>query len=168
MTFSPIFVSPTKERSLKPDYEMVGTGKHKQRAKSKTVQSLHDCGEIGGEEVSASERWLKDYLFAEHGYGDALLDPLPREVIKGDEHTFTFARAKAHTRIRAVRDHLGLCSHTRLKWLLVDGLSFSALGKKLWPHKGRTDAIAHVRGQCVLLLQQLAHFYIGVHKKRES
>ncbi|MXV43482.1 hypothetical protein GS501_00100 [Saccharibacter sp. 17.LH.SD] len=158
-------IPPTKERILKPDYETVGTGKRKRRVKSKTVQALHDSGDIDGEAVTASERWLKDYLFSVHRYADELGEPLPADYIKGDEHTFAIARAKAGERLSEVTQALGLCSHMRLKMLLVDGLSFSALGTTLWPQKKQPDAHKYARSQCALLLEQLGNFYIEKKKK---
>lgn len=156
---------PTKERTHKPDYESVGTGKRKRRVRARTVQTLHESGEISGEAVTASERWLADYLFSTHGYADYLNEPLDRDYITGDVHTFAVARGKAGARIAEVRDNLGLCSHVRLVALLVDGMSFSALGKQLWPQKSQPDASKNARSQCVLLLEQLAHFYVERRKR---
>ncbi|MXV44346.1 hypothetical protein GS501_04705 [Saccharibacter sp. 17.LH.SD] len=156
---------PTKERTLKPDYETIGSGKRKRRVKSKTVQTLHESGDIDGEAVTASERWLKDYLFSMHGYADYLKDSLPRDYLLGDAHTFALARGKAGSRVSEIQEQLGLCSHIRLEKLLVEGLSFSALGMILWPHKTRPEAAKMARSQCALLLEQLANFYIEKRKK---
>lgn len=156
---------PTKERTHKPDYESVGTGKRKRRVKARTVQTLHESGDINGEAVTASERWLEDYLFFTYGYADYLGEPLDRDYITGNVHTFAVARGKAGARIAEVRNTLGSCSHVRLVALLVDGMSFSAIGKKLWPRKSRPEAAKNARSQCTLLLEQLATFYVEKHKK---
>ncbi|WP_018979450.1 hypothetical protein [Saccharibacter floricola] len=156
---------PTTERTLKPDYEAVGMGKRKRRVKARTVQTLHESGDISGEAVTAANRWLEDYIFFKGGYADYLKEPLDRDYIPGNVHTFAVARGKAAARIAEVREALGSCSHHRLEMLLVEGMSFSAIGKQLWPHKSQSDASKCARSQCVLLLEQLANFYVEKHKK---
>ncbi|MXV35954.1 MULTISPECIES: hypothetical protein [unclassified Saccharibacter] len=156
---------PTTERTLKPDYETVGMGKRKRRVKARTVQTLHESGDISGEAVTAANRWLEDYIFFKGAYADYLKDPLDRDYIPGNIHTFAVARGKAAARIAEVREALGLCSHVRLEMLLVEGMSFSAIGKKLWPAKERATQAKAARSQCSLLLEQLANFYVEKHKK---
>lgn len=155
---------PTTERTLKPDYETVGMGKRKRRVKAKTVQTLHESGDISGEAVTAANRWLEDYIFFKGGYADYLNDPLDRDYIRGNIHTFAVARGKAGGRIAEVRKALGPGSHMRLEMLLVESMSFSAIGQKLWPQKSQPDASKCARSQCVLLLEQLANFYVEKHK----
>lgn len=158
---------PTTERTLKDDYETVGMGKKKRRVKIRTVQTLHESGDIGGEAVTAANRWLEDYIFFKEAYADYLKDPLDRDYIPGNIHTFAVARGKAGARIAEVRDALGSCSHVRLEMLLIEGMSFSAMGKQLWPNKARPDALKNARSQCSLLLEQLANIYVEKHKKEK-
>ncbi|GBQ06958.1 hypothetical protein [Saccharibacter floricola] len=153
---------PTKERIAKDDYETFG----KKRLKLNTVKALHRAGDIGGEEVTAARRWLEDFVFADYGYADYTQEPLDKDYIRGNLHTFTISRSHASARIGEVQDVLGLCAHIRLKMLLVDELSFSAMGRELYPQKGKTEANAHARAQCALLLEQLAGFYLEKHREK--
>lgn len=154
--------APTAERVVKDDYETLGT----KRLKLNTVNALHKAGDIGGEEVSAARRWLEDFVFAEYGYADYLREPLDKDYIRGNLHTFAVSRSHASARIGEVQDTIGLCAHIRLKMLLIDELSFSAMGRRLYPCKGKTEANAHARAQCSLLLEQLAGFYLEKHRQQ--
>ncbi|QCE34574.1 hypothetical protein FAI40_04000 [Acetobacteraceae bacterium] len=156
-------IHPTKERLKKPDYEKKLNGK---RERAKTLSELEKRKIISGAELNAAERWLSDYLFATEGYADALFDPpsekslaLTEKYGRGDRHTFEMSKGKAWERIEKVRQSLGLCVHIRLKALLIDQLSFTAIGVLLYPEISEGRARDRASTQCALILEQLAEHY---------
>ncbi len=152
--------SPTPERVAKGDYEWQG----KKRIKLNTVNALHMAGDINGDSVTAAKWWICDYVFANHGYLDILVEVLPKDYVKGDVHTFAISRGNAAERIGMIRDRLGLCAHVRLEMMLARELSFSAMAEALMAGKPR-DGRKIISGQCAFILEQLSGAYAGVRKE---
>lgn len=157
-------LEPTKERTLKPDYEQAG----KKRIKINTVNALHQAGDISGDAVTAAEWWYADYIKATHGHMDCLNEPLPRGYIKGDIHTYAISRGKAGERISIIREQIGLCAHLRLEMLLVREMSFSAMGRALFPQLGSSQARTKIAAQCALLLEMLSSVQKDMRKKKSQ
>lgn len=157
---------PTKERSMKDDFELSGSEESPVRRKINTIKSLYEMGDIDDDARNAAERWLSDYLFSHLGYADFLHAPLPRDYIRGDIHTFHISRGKAGQRIAAVRENLGDCTHKRLVMLLVEESSFTTMGAKLYPDSPKSTSRARASAQSVLLLEQLACFYQKLRSRK--
>jgi len=153
--------APTLERTLKDDYDGVGLrgGKLKKRAKQYTVQSLYDAGEIGADALNAAAWWYADYIFSTVGHLDLMRDALPENYEPGDIHTFAISRGHAGARISRVRDRLGFCAHVRLEMMLAREMSFSAMGRSLFPNLSDGLRRKKVAAQCSLVLEQLALSY---------
>ncbi len=73
------------------------------------------------------------------------------------------ARTAAVGRCRVVRSGLGLCGEIRLKLLLIDELSFSAIAAKLFA--GDINGRKKVAAQMAFLLEQLAELYMSMDQR---
>ena len=111
--------------------------------------------------AAAAERWYRDYVMGVVGARDPEVRPSGRAP---DIHAAMLARAAAIGRCRAVREGLGLCSELRLKLLLVDELSFSAIAAMLLP--GDTNGRRKIAAQMSFLLEQLAEQYGSIDRRR--
>lgn len=132
-----------------------------------TVQSMLDAGDVGEEEVSAADRWYREYVFATLGTVEsAASDSRFRE--KGDVHTWMLGRGKCAARLSAIRDALGLCGHIRLEMMLAREMSFSAMARCLYPGLSEGRARMKVSAQCALVLEQLAHLYVKIRKEEKN
>lgn len=110
---------------------------------------------------AAAERWYRDYVMGVVG----ARDPEARQSGRApDIHAAMLARAAAIGRCRIVREGLGLCSELRLKLLLVDELSFSAIAAVLFP--GDANGRKKVAAQMSFLLEQLAEQYASIDRRR--
>lgn len=128
-----------------------------------TVQSMYDAGDIGDDEVSAADRWYREYLFATLGVVEERpSDGHFRE--KGDVHTWMLGRGKCSARISEIRETLGLCGHVRLEMLLAREMSFSAMARQLYPRISEGRGRMKVSAQCGLILEQLVHVYKKIKK----
>lgn len=156
-------ILPTPERTLKPDYEWQD-GK---RVKLNTLRALANSGDISGEAESAAKWWLCDFIFYTFGRLDIMGALLPDDYTPGDIHTFAISRGKAGERIGMVKAHLGTITHDRLVMLLVEEMSFTEMGRILFPNKG-TDARKHATAQCALILEQLAPAYTAVRRQLKA
>ncbi|QCE35655.1 hypothetical protein FAI40_10130 [Acetobacteraceae bacterium] len=161
---------PTPERLLKEDYEKIG-GKF---LRSNTVSELERRGVISGDAVTAAKRWLVDFIFATEGYADFLKEPLSDEAKEeiekygyGNVVTFNLARAKASSKLLDVKRALGECSHRRLVLLLGEQISFTAIGRRLFPFSCPTRQRDKASIECAYILEQLAEFY-GYKKPIEA
>ncbi|MFB9916322.1 hypothetical protein [Gluconobacter kanchanaburiensis] len=122
------------------------------------VQSMYDAGDIGDDELSAADRWYREYVFASLGViENSRSDGRVRE--RGDIHTWMMGRGECSARITRIRDMLGLCVHVRLEMLLAREMSFSAMARHLYPALSEGRARMKVSAQCALVLEQLAHVY---------
>lgn len=131
------------------------------------VQSMYDAGDIGDDELAAADRWYREYVFASLGVvEDVPSDGRVRE--RGDIHTWMIGRGKCSARITQIRDMLGLCAHVRLEMLLAREMSFSAMARHLYPALSEGRARMKVSAQCALLLEQLAHVYETMSKKKSG
>ncbi|GBR46005.1 hypothetical protein CSR02_06025 [Acetobacter pomorum] len=122
----------------------------------RTVQGLLQAGDITQAAADAAERWCRNYVF---GYYDYLehTSPAPQgQTVRHDAVSWQMVRAQAMARITAVRDALGLCAHQRLRMMLVDDLSFRAMGEALFPTISSSSAQRKIAAQCALVLEQLA------------
>ncbi|WP_215751117.1 MULTISPECIES: hypothetical protein [unclassified Gluconobacter] len=129
-----------------------------------TVHSMYEAGDIGDDEVSAADRWYREYLFATIG----IVEEKPsdgRFREKGDVHTWMIGRGKCSVRIAEIRERLGLCGHVRLEMMLAREMSFSAMARHLYPGLSEGRARMKVSAQCALLLEQLSHAYESMKNK---
>lgn len=154
-------VTPTVERLSKSDFTHGSP-----RRVLTTVKALYNSGDIDAEAVQASERWYRDYVFASTGYFESLASSEPSNGLSNDQITMGLVRASAGARITDVKKELKFCGHIRLHMMLVDELSFAAMGRKLFPDLGHDAARYKVSGQCSLILTQLSEFYAARQKKR--
>ena len=118
------------------------------------LSALHRSGEIDDSHVAAADRWYRDYVLGVVGARDP---DSARSGKVGDYHAGMLSRVAACTRYRAVRDALGFCTEVRLRLLLIDELSFSAIAEKLMPKD--VNGRKKVAAQMVFLLEQLAEHY---------
>lgn len=125
------------------------------------LATLNKSGDIQQAQVDAAERWYRDYVMGVIGARD------PEKKSSGkapDLHAAMLSRTEAIGRCRAVREGLGLCSEIRLKLLMVDELSFSAIAQLLLP--GDVNGRKKIAAQMVLLLEQLAEIYDRIDRRR--
>ena len=140
-----------QEVRIRDDVQQIVTG----------LTTLAKCGEIDQAQSSAAERWYRDYVMGVVG----ARDPEARGSGKApDVHASMLARTAAIGRCRAVRQGLGLCGEIRLKFLLVDELSFSAIAAKLLP--GDVNGRKKIAAQVSFLLEQLAELYAELDQQR--
>lgn len=134
----------------------------------RTVQGLLQAGDITQEAADAAERWCRDYVF---GYFDYLehTTPAPQgQSVRHDAVSWQMVRAKAMARITAVRDALGLCAHQRLRMMLVDDLSFRAMGEALFSNISSSSAQRKIAAQCALVLEQLAALEVTFRRAEQA
>lgn len=125
------------------------------------LATLARAGDIDQAQSSAAERWYRDYVMGVIG----ARDPEARRSGKApDIHGSMLARTAAVARCRSVKDGLGLCGEIRLKLLLVDELSFSAIAGKLLP--GDINGRKKIAAQMAFLLEQLTEFYAAMDRRR--
>jgi hypothetical protein len=130
---------------------------------SNGVQALLKAGDVEAHQVEAAERWYKDYVLGVIGARDP---DRKRSGGAADIHTAMLARTAACGRCRIVRTALGLCSEIRLKLLLIDELSFSAIAAKLRP--GDVNGRKKIAAQMALLLEQLSEVYAQIDQQRKA
>ena len=123
------------------------------------ISALHRSGEIDDSHVAAADRWYRDYVLGVVGARDP---DSARSGKVGDYHAGMLSRVAACTRYRGVRDALGLCTEVRLRLLLLDELSFSAIAERLMPKD--VNGRKKVAAQMVFLLEQLAEHYDALDK----
>lgn len=157
-------MGPTPERSAKSDFR---TRQGVTRVFT-TVDALYAAEDIGDEEKSAAERWYRDYVFGDHGYADFLTQVREPDYIKGDVHTFAISRGHAKQRISLVRENLGMCAHVRLEMMLAREMSFTDMGRALFPSLSDARSRVKVSPQCALVLEQLVVFYRNYDKARKA
>lgn len=137
-----------------------------------TVTAMLRSGDITQEEADAGERWYRDYQLAYlTGYtlsrlGQDNTYEAPPEGsdpntlrLKHDAVSFGVVRAEAAVRISEIRCRLGMCGHQRLKMMLVDEMSFAAIGAELFPAVSGDHARRKITAQCALVMAQLSEFY---------
>ncbi|PCD79840.1 hypothetical protein CO710_05950 [Acetobacter orleanensis] len=142
---------PTPERRARSEF--VGTAPPRVL---RTVQALLQVGDITQLAADAAERWYRDYVFGYCDYVEFSDQHRPSTLTRHDAVSWQLVRARAMARITAVRDALGLCAHQRLRMLLVDELSFRAMGEALFPAISAGSSQRKIAAQCALLLEQLA------------
>lgn len=151
--------TPTPERLVRSDF----TGTHPMRV-LRTVQGLLNAGDITQPAADAAERWYRDYVFGYCDYKEFLQTAPKASITRHDAVSWQMMRGKAMARITAVRNALGLCAHQRLRMLLVDELSFRAMGAALFPALSASSAQRKIAAQCALLLEQLEAFEDAARK----
>lgn len=122
---------------------------------------LSKTGEIAQDQADSAQRWYKDYIMGIVGAHDP---DAKRSGKAPDLHAAMLSRAEAIGRCRTVRQCLGLCGELRLRLLLVDELSFSAIAGILLP--GDVNGRKKVAAQMTLLLQQLTELYDRIDRMR--
>lgn len=122
----------------------------------RTVQALLQAGDITQSAADAAERWYQDYMFGYCNYVEFSDQHRPATLTRHDAVSWQLIRARAMARVTAVREALGLCAHQRLRMLLVDELSFRAMGEALFPTISAGSSQRKIAAQCALLLEQLA------------
>jgi hypothetical protein len=124
------------------------------------LAALHRSGDIDDSHAAAADRWYRDYVLGVEGARDP---GAARSGKAGDIHAAMLSRVAACSRYRAVREALGFCAEVRLRLLLVDELSFSAMAEKLMPKD--VNGRKKVAAQMVFLLEQLAEHYEAVDQR---
>lgn len=152
-------ITPTPERLARSEF--VGT--HPMRVR-RTVQALLNAGDITQSAADAAERWYQDYVFGYCDYKEFSQDHRTSTLTKHDAVSWQMVRGKAVARITSVREALGLCAHQRLRMMLVDELSFRAMGAALFPQLSASSAQRKIAAQCALLLEQLEAFEENARK----
>ncbi|MCP1275051.1 hypothetical protein NKW43_15445 [Gluconobacter albidus] len=126
-----------------------------------TVQALFGAEDIGDEEVRASNRWFREFVFATQGITEG--DRKTTEE-KGDIHTWMLSRGKCSARITEIKERLGLCAHLRLEMMLARSMSFSQMARMLYPDISDARGRMKVSAQCTLVLEQLVHVYADLRR----
>ena len=142
---------PTPERRARSEF--VGTAPTRVL---RTVQSLLQAGDITQPAADAAERWYRDYIFGYCDYVEFSEQHRPSTLTRHDAVSWQLVRARAMARITEAREALGLCAHQRLRMMLVDELSFRAMGEALFPTISASSSQRKIAAQCALLLEQLA------------
>ncbi|MBE7209762.1 MAG: hypothetical protein INR65_01970 [Gluconacetobacter diazotrophicus] len=125
------------------------------------LTTLGAAGDVSAEQATAAERWYRDYVMGVVGARD------PEGKRSGrapDLHASMLARTAAVGRCRFVREALGLCGEVRLKLLLVEELSFSAIASVLLPND--SNGRKKVAAQFLLLLEQLSEIYAHLDRSK--
>jgi hypothetical protein len=148
-----------------PDLGFAGGGRPKPcpggTISPRTGRQGTDITDIAQDQADAAQRWYKDYVMGIIGAHD----PEARRSGKApDLHAAMLSRTEAIGRCKTVRHSLGLCGEVRLRLLLVDELSFSAIAAILLP--GDVNGRKKVAAQMVLLLQQLTELYDRIDRAK--
>ncbi|WP_240554675.1 hypothetical protein [Acetobacter cibinongensis] len=130
----------------------------------RTVQALLNSGDIPQTAADAAERWYQDYVFGYCGYKEFSPEHRPSTLTRHDAVSWQIVRGKAMARITDVQQALGLCAHQRLRMMLVDELSFRAMGVALFPTLSASSAQRKIAAQCALVLEQLEAFEVSARK----
>ncbi|MFT9399751.1 hypothetical protein [Acetobacter sp.] len=130
----------------------------------RTVQALLNAGDISQTAADAAERWYQDYVFGYCDYKQFSPEFRPSTLTRHDAVSWQMVRGKAMGRITDVQQALGLCAHQRLRMMLVDELSFRAMGAALFPTLSASSAQRKIAAQCALLLEQLEAFEVAARK----
>ena len=123
---------------------------------------LHRSRKIGGAEVAAAERWYRDWITGIEG----ARDPDQARSSGADQHSAMLARVAAATRCRAIRAALGLCGEIRLRLLMVEQLSFTAMARQLAARGEEPIDRNAMSAQTQFLLRQLAERYAAMDADR--
>ncbi len=118
------------------------------------VAALRRSGEIGDSHVDAANRWYRDWVMGIEG----AVDPsASRSGKAGDAHARMLSRVAAAARCSDVRHSLGSLAELRLRFVVLEELSFSEIGRRLMP--GDVNSRKKIAAQTVLLLEMLAEHY---------
>ncbi len=156
-------MGPTPERERRSDW----SGKTPKRVLT-TVQALLNAGDITQDAANAADRWYRDYAFGYHDYREFAPDHVADTTTRHDAVSWQVVRATACGRIVDVRQALGVCAHQRLRMMLVDELSFRAMGEALFPKLNTTVARGKLSAQCSLILEQLSEYYRALNRSKEK
>ncbi|POS61438.1 hypothetical protein [Parasaccharibacter apium] len=154
-----ITTTPTRERTRKPDYEIIG----RRRRRANTLGAL--SSRLTADVISEAEQWVKDWMLAEHGYLDIMKNGgAPAQA--GNVFTFNALQGKAWGRLNAFRRHAGRARHQLLVNMLGLGWSFSSLGSKLYPDLHPDSARKKASEECAATLEMLAAFWQEQRRKK--
>lgn len=156
-------LGPTPERLARS----VFTGRAPLRVLT-TVQALLNAGDIGQDAANAAERWYRDWMFAREGVADCAPVPQAESTTRHDAVSWQLVRGRASARLTDVRAALGGCGEVRLCLMMVRELSFSQMGKILFPHLSEARARLKVSAQCAMVLEQLESFYATARQRHCS
>ena len=121
-----------------------------------SLYQLRKADKIDDAQERAAERWYRDYVCSE-----GASDPgAGASCGRADLHEVMIIRAESSARRTEVRKALGFCAEVRLRMLMVDCLSFTAMGEVL--KLGRQE----VSSQAAFLLKMLAEFYETRDRRR--
>lgn len=154
---------PTPERAAKSMF----AGGRPTREKT-VVDAMLNAGDISQDEVNAADRWLRTWIFAYDGYKEFAENHLPNTEIKHDALSWLMTRGDAVGYLYDVRQAIGACGELRLKGMLLEKLSFSAMGRALFPRISPDLARKKVSAQCALVLEQLSEFYQNERLAKKS
>jgi hypothetical protein len=121
------------------------------------VQTLRRAKCIDDAEVTAAERFSKDWLFAIEGVRDPLQSPGGGA---GNPHDVQIARAAAMTCHRVIADAIGAAMTERLVKFVVLDFTFVAMAALFTP--GRANGRIEMRGSMATLLVLLSRQYAAL------
>nr|WP_321986666.1 hypothetical protein [uncultured Lichenicoccus sp.] len=127
------------------------------------VAALLRAGDIEGHHVAAADRWYRDYVLGVEGARDPEATSTGRAP---DIHAGMLSRVAACGRHRDVGEALGLCAEVRLRLLLIEELSFSAIAARLMPKD--VNGRKKIAAQMIFLLEQLAEHYARLDQARRT
>ncbi|ASC05222.1 hypothetical protein [Acetobacter pasteurianus] len=154
---------PTPERAAKG----VFTGGRPAREKT-VVDAMLSAGDISQDQADAADRWLRTWIFAYDGYKEFSDNHQPNTEIKHDDLSWLMTRGDAIGCLYDVRQAIGACGELRLKGMLLEKLSFSAMGRTLFPRISPDLSRKKVSAQCALVLEQLYEFYQNERLAKKS
>jgi hypothetical protein len=125
------------------------------------VQALQRSGAIGNAEVTAAERFQRDYTFGIEGVRDPAVGGRARS---SDAHDAQIARAEALTRHREIADVIGEGMTQWLIGLVVLDLSFEVLAVR---YMRKADKRTEMRGRLTTLLIIVTQQYAAIDRRKK-
>jgi hypothetical protein len=157
------FLSAPPER-WQHGQDVVGRGAAKRPTSvASGVQALRKAKCIGDAEVTAAERFHRDYVFGVEGVRDPLRGGLAGA---GDLHDVMLARAAAITAHREIADVIGPKLTAWLVALIVSDLSFVAMQTRFMP--GPLAGRIEMKGRMTTVLLLLSRLYAAIDRRRGS
>lgn len=160
--------APTPERAAKGDYEdCLNLNGKPSRRQAYPLDSLFKRGAIQGEHVAYAHRWHRDWQMSREGNMESP-DAHHQDYERGDIHTWMTSRARSGDRIARIREIMGSDAHQRLEMVLSLRLSFSEMGRRLFPDLPVVRSGERVAEQCVMALTILPNTYQFARKAQEE
>jgi hypothetical protein len=156
----PQFHSPTKElaqhHDLAPPSKLSATKGWEVKSR---VDSLHKGGRIDDAEKAACDRWLKDW---EMGVAGVVQPGLSERVDNDNLRCAMDGRIDALSRLRRVRDEIGLLNESLIEMCVARDMSWVEIGRRI----GTTNKPALERG--VAAITKLSDAYSRIDSKKNA